>query len=436
VTFPAPSALAHVNVTSPQHMRALPILLLALIVSSTAFAQTANWRVYDSLNTPLRSSCIRDLLVDRAGVLWIGTDSGLGRYSDGTWQFIRAHDRRELDSTSGSMPELVGRIVDDGTGGIWVQSQVGEITRLRNGEWRRIIGGWPGSRWRLLAGDGTGGAWALECSDVNESWNCWLPRHLTDTSIDALDTAVPWRFAQLANDRNSAVWFFTATDLWRPVDTTWERVPYEFPPSITAVAFDASNAPRILAGRPDLYEVRDFNVSVAGSGPPARGERDIAVDPTGAVWSGNALEINRLVPGASDWTRMWIPEEVGRFIYHVETTDDSILWVATTKGLLALDIAEFDRTSSIITDRAPTPREPLVPNPAQSVVRISVPAEKASAIDLEVIALADGGVVAREHRELSAGANALLIDVRSLPAGSYLVRSTALGELGRFAIVR
>ena len=96
-------------------MRALP-LLSALLISITAFAQTAVWKRF-GMNDGLTTNTITAIAQDRNEVMWLGSQSGLIRF-DGT-------SFKKIQVQKGVVQPYIQSILIDKQGNVWAGSRVG-----------------------------------------------------------------------------------------------------------------------------------------------------------------------------------------------------------------------------------------------------------------------------------------------------------------------
>ena len=142
-------------------MRRFVAMLLCLALGGTAAAGT-----WDELATPsfghlgrengLPHDIVTDLVQDRSGFIWAGTQGGLAR-----WDGYRFRVFTHLDGDAGSLPDsTIVRLLVDRSGRLWVAMNSGRIARYdASGDRFETLPtpdiGVPGG----LAEDGEGGLW-------------------------------------------------------------------------------------------------------------------------------------------------------------------------------------------------------------------------------------------------------------------------------------
>lgn len=87
------------------------------------------WQRYTD-KTGLPNSVIRDVAIDSAGNLWVGTPSGIAIYDGAAWKTVT--DRQGLAQNSVHSIKVKGDAV-------WVGTVGGTISRYRDGKWRTFV---------------------------------------------------------------------------------------------------------------------------------------------------------------------------------------------------------------------------------------------------------------------------------------------------------
>ncbi len=98
-----------------------------LFFYSISFAQTADWKVYNTSNSGLPDNQINAIHIDNQNVKWVGTSNGLAKFDISGWKlFNKANTPLPSDYITG--------IASDGENSIWIGTDSG-IAHLINGSW-------------------------------------------------------------------------------------------------------------------------------------------------------------------------------------------------------------------------------------------------------------------------------------------------------------
>ena len=115
-----------------------------------------NFKVFNALNTPeLGSARIRQLFVDRHGVLWISVFEGsLVRFKDGCFTAFALPPRESTART-------ILLITDDDSGALWVTVEDGAVLRFANGQFELASEKWSPAKRTVFQvyGDAQGRPW-------------------------------------------------------------------------------------------------------------------------------------------------------------------------------------------------------------------------------------------------------------------------------------
>ncbi len=83
-----------------------------------------------SEKTGLPNSVIRDLGIDSAGHVWVGTPSGIAKYDGENWQIINEKN---------GLPQSSIRSIKIKGDSVWVGTVGGTVSRYRDGQWKTFI---------------------------------------------------------------------------------------------------------------------------------------------------------------------------------------------------------------------------------------------------------------------------------------------------------
>ncbi|KXK57157.1 MAG: peptidase S8/S53 subtilisin kexin sedolisin [Chlorobi bacterium OLB7] len=113
----------------------------------------------ENTNKELPGNIINDIVVDRNNVVWVATDSGIGRFDGSSWQGLT------VQTTNGKLPEnRVTAVAVDSLNQLWAGTYRGYLLRYDGREWLSYApdstsGKLPGLPIISLAVDGRGVKW-------------------------------------------------------------------------------------------------------------------------------------------------------------------------------------------------------------------------------------------------------------------------------------
>ena len=152
-------------------------LLIPLLFSSGifVFGQTvsATWEVFNEANSPLPNNTVRCLLVDLEDALWVGTDNGLARLSDGNWTVYTA-------SNSGLGDNYVRALAVDANNHIWIGTTLNGLLKFDGSTWQSFNtsnSGIPDNYIKTISIDRTGKKWLGTAEGLSSfddtNWTIW-----------------------------------------------------------------------------------------------------------------------------------------------------------------------------------------------------------------------------------------------------------------------
>lgn len=113
----------------------------------------------ENTNKGLPGDIINDIVVDRSNVVWVATDSGIGRFDANSWQGLT------VQTTNGKLPEnQVTAVAVDSFNQLWAGTYRGYLLKYDGREWLSYApdsarGKLPGLPIMSLAVDGKGTKW-------------------------------------------------------------------------------------------------------------------------------------------------------------------------------------------------------------------------------------------------------------------------------------
>lgn len=98
-----------------------------IFIYSSEFAQTYDWKVYNTSNSKIPTNQIHAICIDDQNIKWIGTSSGLVRFNDSNWTVY--------DTTNSLLPSsYITCIENDDSNGIWIGTDKG-LVHFNNDNW-------------------------------------------------------------------------------------------------------------------------------------------------------------------------------------------------------------------------------------------------------------------------------------------------------------
>lgn len=279
---------------------------------------------------PLPTLGVNTLLIDRHGILWIGTsDMGLGRYQNGELSFLRKADGLGSDN--------VTSLLEDREGSLWLGTVDGlsQLTDLKfpiYSDKEGIVGGMA----MTVAASHRGGLWIAAATgasyfDGKSAVNYRGPPDLTNLYTRRVFEA---RNGDVyLGDGNKTINVFSEA-----------RPPQHYPCTTWAEAF-AEDAQSVLVGLgPTLCRIQDGRIQPIvdqhGNIPDLDWINNICVAKDGAIWVGTNIGLFRVKEGRFDhWsTATGLPAD--RIHYLLEDEDGSI-WVGLPTGMLRYKDGSF-----------------------------------------------------------------------------------------------
>ncbi len=196
-------------------------LLIFLLMSSTRSAQAFSIDFNRlSVDEGLSQSGVTQILQDRQGFIWLGTQDGLNRYDGHT--FVVYHN--DAEDTNSLCDNFVTALCEDSKGTIWVGTNIGGLDRLNKNDGsfthygRSIMGNNPNEKnivtsvveddaHRLWIGTGGGGLWRFNL--VNGQFKNYTSQA---SDSNSLSHNTVWT---IQKDRSGIIWIGTYDGLCR-----------------------------------------------------------------------------------------------------------------------------------------------------------------------------------------------------------------------------
>lgn len=327
--------------------------------------------IFGPLVPPPSDSPIRDLMVDRRGVLWAATQrGGLVVREKGTFRALPGPEL-EADTASVLAEGAPGEILMGTVDGIF-RAAGNRLVRWRDekGPWNetvRLLASIPGGlvlgtateSWRIA---GSGAATPLRSPTgepipaaraalVDRRGRLWLG---TESGLWSGSPAGPLvrigigegmpseRIYALLEDRDGNVWIGTDNGLVRhpgPLFRTWLAADGLTDESVWSVGSDPEG--RVLVGtRSGVFRVDDGKVAPLPGGAPLAGRmiRAIGSTPSGTTWFGTRND-GLLGIGPDGWRQFAPPEFPGSRVYDIFVDREGATWVGTQAGVARIDAA-------------------------------------------------------------------------------------------------
>lgn len=255
------------------------------------------WRL--AVGKELPGSRIQAVLADREGALWIGTNAGLVRWTNGKVERFPVTD--SLASAS------ILALMEDREGDLWVGTETGGLDILRDRRFRTLDtrDGLPSDRITTVVEDATGMLWVGTQSDGIVA----LKRDETRPS--------GWRVARTLTVENGMVSDVILSLAAAPSGDLWVGTP------------DGLN--RIHGGHIDTFTSAD--------GLPDDFIRSLLVDADGSLWIGTRRGLTHwLIDKGAQMQTYTRADGLGSDLVGAMARDaKGVLWVATLGGLSRLD---------------------------------------------------------------------------------------------------
>ena len=106
-------------------------VMLPLLLSSGSFVYgqlTAEWEIFNESNSLLPNNTIRCLETDQENNVWVGTDWGLAKLSNGVWQIFNK-------ANSGLTDNSIRAIDSDSQNNIWIGTTLGGLFKFDGANW-------------------------------------------------------------------------------------------------------------------------------------------------------------------------------------------------------------------------------------------------------------------------------------------------------------
>jgi diguanylate cyclase (GGDEF)-like protein len=284
------------------------------------------------LKEGLPSTLINTLLEDKAGVLWVGTQGGLARFDGRRFTPVTPESGLPAQTISG---------LASGHNVLYVATALGPYAGNAQARFSALAG-WPGGdATAILQATKSASLWVARWDGKSHmlAWRDgrWhaiaVPEGRPEERIDAL-----------AEDVDGRIWARTATSLWL-LSTDGTR----FETAATPIALDSSRGYLATGKRGDLYVPTDhgllrrsggqWEVTLPESGLPGA-PLPVLEDREGSLWIGS-VGVHRLLGGAtfeSYTTAQGLPFDT---VWNILRDRDRRLLVGTSHGLAVAEGARF-----------------------------------------------------------------------------------------------
>lgn len=308
------------------------------------------WLVYTTANSPLVSDTIYTIEVDDAGVVWFGTENGVGKYDRGGWSRIQ----EPLEFPNPVNPSFVSRRVNAITfgsdGSLWVGLPGGGVRRKSpvQVEWERhdslVL---PSMLVYSLATDRSGEIWIGSSAGVTRHvpgspsapgrWRNYTSGNspLPDEPVRSLEV----------NPFNNTIWFGTSSQgiVMYDGDFDWNiSAPADPSLPVLAIGFTRSNTALVAMYADYAYEFSlstlewtHLATSAGGGGLPSSVVNAVASDlRNGVNYFGTNAGLTKSDHGSwYTWTRANSPlpsDTIASLAFDAKWN----LWIGTTRGMV------------------------------------------------------------------------------------------------------
>ena len=412
-------------------------VLLAALSNGPVSAQGGSWEVFDISTAGFPSNTVRCLLQDEAGILWAGTDFGLCRYDGSEWTVLQT-------TNSGLPSNDITCLAVDSLDRLWVGTLFNGIGILEGEEWTYLNssnGPFALDEINGVTHDHRGWVWistplGLAC-DTGEGWRLYddsPESHLGFQFFLPNTRAVAVREDGLVSVAtvNAGLVYFTEEEFI--YYTTFNSF---FPDNSTnAIALD-SNGDRWLACPSGglVWHSQDFQggpwfaYNGFTLGLPDNSMTSVFVDANDQKIVGTQIAGVLLFNDASDWYTLdqensGLPDNS---VLSVLRDRDGVLWAGTaTAGL-----ARYAPTVGIASAKGGMESFTAFPNPFQD--RLTIRARQGHRVDTWALRDISGRVL---MTGTALDDEPVMLDLGSLPNGTYSVMVNSGGMLGILPVVR
>ncbi|MGE0638283.1 MAG: two-component regulator propeller domain-containing protein [Bacteroidia bacterium] len=394
------------------------ILLLCsmILISFTAAtnAQTNQWEVYNSNNSPLTGNSvttvsttsnsawigtttglnyfngtqwttltvqssdlpdntINDIAREENGTLWIATNSGLAKLYDHEWTIY--------NSSNSVLPvNIIKCITIDEAGNKWIGTWGGGLVKFDNSNWtvyNTSNSQIPANGINSVTADSNGIIWLGTFSNgigVLDNGN-WTNYNTTNSALQSNDVKA------IAFDKNDNTWIASANGIVRVNGNAWTFINH----SITGFSFQ--NVNDVVCGD-KIWFASDNGL----------------IEFDGTHWLSHRVD-NSSLP-VNDVRALAMDENLN-------------IWIATAGGGLAIYNSE-GVALSVEQSEAAVNSLNVFPNPANGEVKFNFTTTEAGDAELVLYDVQGRKVCTLLNEEVSAGKHELRFDTNTLPAGVYI----------------
>jgi len=409
--------------------------LCTLLSSVPSVVRAQLWDVFDMGTAGLPSNTITDMVQDRDGVIWVGTDWGLCRYDDGEWSVMQT-------ANSGLSGNEITCLALDSANRLWIGTTMNGISIRDGDDWSYLNSGNS-----PIATEGV-----KHIHHDHRGWS-WVS---TELGLYC-DTGEEWRHYDNTPDSYGGFTFFGPNV--RAVDVRED--------GLVVVA-------TMNAGLTYITETEFIFYTAANSGFPDNSMNDVAIDANGDRWlacpsggliwhassfiGGPVFQYNTLTAGFPNNTMLCVEiDDMGRKLLGSENSGiivfeglgnftvmdqansglpsdqvrclliDSagVLWAGTNAG-----VARFDPGMDVM-DRSIYKGSIAYPNPVSDVLHVQ-PMASAGQVHWQLV-----DEVGRMVQQGKVGSlSPFMVDMASLSPGAYVLRLLTDHRVEALRVVR
>lgn len=394
------------------------ILLLCsvILISLTAAtnAQTNQWEVYNSNNSPLASNSVKAVTTN-SNSTWIGTIAGLNYFNGTQWTTLTTQN-------SGLPDNHINSTLREENGTLWVATDNG-LAKLYDHEW--IIYNTSNSALPVNI---------IKCITIDQTGNKWIGTwggglvkfdNINWTVYNTSNSQIPGNgINSVTVDSNNVVWVGTFSNgigvfdngNWTVYNTTNSALQSN---DVKTIAFDKDNNTWIGTGsgivriNGNIWTV--INHSITGFAFQAVNDIDCTKNTWFATDNG-IIEYDgtHWISYRADNSSLPVND-----VRAINLDNNMNMWIATAGGGLAIYNSE-GVVLSVAEAEAAINSLNIFPNPANGEVKFNFTTVEAGPAELAVYDMQGRRVCTLLNEEVSAGKHELRYDTNTLPAGVYI----------------
>lgn len=331
------------------------------------------WTTLTTANSDLPDNTINDIAREENGTLWIATNNGLAKLNDHEWTIYN-------NSNSALPVNNIKCITIDETGNKWIGTWGGGLVKFDNSNWiiyNTSNSQIPANGINAVTADSNGIIWVGTFSNgigLLDNGN-WTNYNTSNSALQSNDVRA------IAFDKNDNTWIASSNGIVRVNGNAWTFINH----SITGFPFQSVND--IVCGD-KIWFASDNGL----------------IEFDGTHWLSHRVD-NSSLP-VNDTRAVAMDEKLN-------------IWIATAGGGLAIYNSE-GITLSVEDTEAALNSMSVFPNPSNGEVKFNFTTRESSDAELALYDLQGRKVCTLLNEQVSAGKHEFRFDTNTLPAGVYI----------------